>query len=442
MNKEKIINIIKFKEKESYFLYTGIVLIGFLGTSIYKTSTLEEKIYNGVSIGQISVGGLDTSLALSNVENFYKGLSDKTALILNINNETVNISFNDLGISFNIEEMIDDAISAGKKDNLILSTLSRYGMYISPHTIKTKYTIDEEKLSKFVNELIEQYCHEAINVQYQFGESSIEIIEKEKNGYLVSHENLTSYLKNGIINAINRLDTPIETTYNDGSVANENPEFIPEEVTVEGEITTPKLTEDVVSKMTIIGSYSSQLPSTTNGRGKNVKLYSSKLNNYILMPNEEFSVTEAGGEIELSTGYYYATTFINGEPVDSVGGGVCQVVSTLYNAILYADLEVTERHQHSLTVGYVPLGRDATMYPGLKDLRFVNNTEHPLILEVYVTDSGKVVTNIWGIDPNPNKSIELSVKTLGPLYVETYKHTYENGILVNTEVLHRDKYKK
>lgn len=442
MKKEKIINIIKFKEKESYYILTGLIITGLSSYGLYSTSKLYNHVYNGVSVGSISVGGLTKEELKNKLSTYYEKILNKKTLIIDINNTQIEYSLSDFGVSFNIDEMSNNALSANKKDNLILSTLSRYSLYFNPTIIPSSYSIDEDKLNNLVDEIINTHSIDAINAQFTYGDGKIEVTEKEKQGLSFNRENLTSEFKNGIINAINKIDTPSTTTLVDANVNVGEPEIIKEKILVSGETIDANLTADAVSKMTLLGHYSSQLPSTTNGRGKNVILFSSRITDTVVMPGEEFSISDTAGEIESWTGYYPATTFINSKPVDAIGGGVCQVVSTLYNAVLYADLEVTERHQHSLTVGYVPLGRDATMYTGLKDFKFKNNTSGPLIVQAYVNSAGQVVTNIWGTDDHPERTIEISVKNLGNLTTETYKHTYENGELVKTEFLHRDKYKQ
>lgn len=442
MNKEKIKNIIKFKEKSSYYILTGIVATTLLSCgALYKTSILEDTVYNGVSVGAISVGGLNSNSLIDLLNKKFDELSNEKIIKLNINNKEVSYSLKELGVTFNTTDMAQQALSANKSDSLLKSTISRYCLYFNPNSIPSSYTLDENKLANIVKDIINTHSIKASNAKFDYKDNQITAIENGKDGFLIDDSNLTSQLKNGIINAIKNLDKPQYTTLNQAINQSETT-LVNEIINVEGTIDKPVLTSDTVSKMTILGSYSSQLPSTTTGRGKNVIQYAKKLNNIVLAPNEEFSVVDRGGDISIETGYYYGGTFINGELVDSIGGGVCQVVSTLYNSILYADLDITERHQHSLTVGYVPLGRDATMYSGLKDLKFINNTENPIIINTYVTNSGKVIANIWGINQHPEKKIEISTKTIGPLHVQTFKHTYENGVLVKTEHLHTDKYKK
>ena len=146
-------------------------------------------------------------------------------------------------------------------------------------------------------------------------------------------------------------------------------------------------------------------------RMHNIALASSKYHNFILMPGEEFSFNKVVGSRNEKTGYKSAHVFINGRVEDGIGGGICQAVSTLYNAVLLSDLEVVERKNHSFIVTYVPLGQDATAYYGGTDLRFINNTGWPIKILSWVEEN-EVHVVFMGTDTNPEKTVIISTKTL------------------------------
>jgi len=129
------------------------------------------------------------------------------------------------------------------------------------------------------------------------------------------------------------------------------------------------------------------------------------------MPGEEFSFNEVVGPRNEKTGYKSAHVFVNGRVEDGIGGGICQATSTLYNAVLLADLEVVERRNHSFIVTYVPLGQDATAYYGGTDLRFINNTGWPIKILSWV-EGNKVNCVFLGTNSTPEKTVVISTKTL------------------------------
>ena len=144
-----------------------------------------------------------------------------------------------------------------------------------------------------------------------------------------------------------------------------------------------------------------------NSRGSNVENAANKIDDLLLMPGEEFSYENAVGPVIASNGYKYAPVISNGKLVDGIGGGVCQVSSTLYNTQLNAGILPTERRNHSKAVGYVPRGLDATLASGSIDYKFKNTYEYPLVINTKAIN-GKLTIEIWsnedalkGIDYKP-----------------------------------------
>lgn len=153
------------------------------------------------------------------------------------------------------------------------------------------------------------------------------------------------------------------------------------------------------------------------GRTTNVRLAAHSIDETILNPGEEFSYNDEVGERTSSRGYRSAVIFSNGEEVDGLGGGVCQVSSTTYMAVLRADLNVTERYCHQFQVSYTPVSQDAAVYWGSKDFRFVNNTDYPVKVVTSV-GGGSLTVSIIGTKTE-DKEISFSSKTY---YSGKYKH--------------------
>ncbi len=168
--------------------------------------------------------------------------------------------------------------------------------------------------------------------------------------------------------------------------------------TIEPEITItePKVTKADNEKVTdLIGTYSTTYSANAAGRNENLRVGCANIDGTVIAPGEVFSMNVGLGPQTYANGYKDAGVYVNGKVEQGVAGGVCQVTSTLYNAVILAELEVVERYPHSMTVGYVPLGRDAAVAGDYKDLKFRNDTEYPVYLEAYARD-GKVVCNLYG----------------------------------------------
>ncbi len=178
------------------------------------------------------------------------------------------------------------------------------------------------------------------------------------------------------------------------------------------EIVRPNFTnEDIDAELFAdkLGDHTTTFNTGDVSRSKNIALASNKINGTILAPGEVFSYNDVVGERSYSEGFENAGVYVNGETVQGVGGGICQVSSTLFNAVVFANLEIVERVNHQLSVSYVPLGRDATVDYGNIDFRFRNNTENPIKI-VCTAEGGKMFTGIYGI--KKDKSLKVSFDTV------------------------------
>lgn len=168
----------------------------------------------------------------------------------------------------------------------------------------------------------------------------------------------------------------------------------------------PSITEEDLKIMGELSSFSTWYNNGEVDRTHNLTRAASAINTKVIQPGQVFSFNETVGARTFESGYRDALVIVGGKFEPGVGGGICQVSSTLYNAVLMADLEIVERHNHALAVAYVPVGRDATVAYGLQDFRFKNNTTHPIYLRT-VTGGGRLSVTVYG-HLSYRKRIELS----------------------------------
>jgi hypothetical protein len=154
----------------------------------------------------------------------------------------------------------------------------------------------------------------------------------------------------------------------------------------------------------LLGSFSTDFSSSAAGRKTNVSNGCSKINGTLLYPGETFSVYDTISPFTEENGYAIASAYANGKVVDSIGGGICQVSTTLYNAIIRAEVEVTMRYNHSMLVTYVDPSDDAAIASGLKDFQFVNNLEYPIYIEGYC-ENGWITMNVYGYETRPSNRV-------------------------------------
>ena len=214
------------------------------------------------------------------------------------------------------------------------------------------------------------------------------------------------------------------------------------------ESTFPQRDSELLEKVdTMITSFTSIYPVGNAERAENVRLGASHVNQTVLMPGEEFSFTDKVAPVTLEAGYKNATTFLNGKPIDGVGGGVCQVSSTLYNVQLQAGIIAVQRQNHSLIVDYVPRGQDATIATGLIDYRFINTLDYPIYIDA-TTNKGVLTIEFWsnsdalnGITYRP-RTIFYGLTDDGKRRYDTTLYGYNSkGEIVFEKYLHRSHYR-
>ncbi len=241
-------------------------------------------------------------------------------------------------------------------------------------------------------------------------------------------------------------------------------------VKIESKIKKPKYeVNDLREISDLLGIFSTSLGDSSEGRKQNLTVASNCINNKIVMPNETFSMNEVLGDFTYDKGYVDAPVIVSGVLTNDIAGGVCQISSTLYNAVLHAELKVVERTNHSGLVKYLPGGFDATLATGVIDFKFKNNTKTPIAIISVVTED-KVIVSIYGREERPtNRTLKFwsekteVIKETGydftldesqePDYKKTvsepkegyiyklYKTIYIDGEEVSTELVNESKYK-
>jgi vancomycin resistance protein YoaR len=236
------------------------------------------------------------------------------------------------------------------------------------------------------------------------------------------------------------------------------------------DVTEPKGSKEQLSRLTdVLGTYTTSYSTSSASRCKNVENGCRLINGTLLYPGDEFSTYQTIKPFTEDNGYYPAGSYLNGKVVESIGGGICQVSTTLYNAVLLSELDVTERNNHSMIVTYVKPSMDAAIAESAgKDFKFVNNYENPIYIEG-VTAGKEITFTIYGVDTrDPGHKVEYISETLtttqpegeeitasssmaiGEISVQSAHIGYtaqlwrvitENGVEVSREVINKSTYK-
>ena len=215
-----------------------------------------------------------------------------------------------------------------------------------------------------------------------------------------------------------------------------------------------------------LGTFTTRYDASNKNRSNNIVLASSKINGTVILPGETFSYNKTVGKRTITSGFKEAGAYAGGKVIQEVGGGICQVSSTLYNAVLYANLEIVDRSNHYFECSYVDAGRDATVSWGTVDFKFRNNRTYPIKIEAY-SKNGVVKISIKGIKEEKEYEVTIQSKITSIIkktvqYIEdptleigeevveqeghngctskTYKIVKYNGTVVSNDVISSDSY--
>ena len=195
----------------------------------------------------------------------------------------------------------------------------------------------------------------------------------------------------------------------------------------------------------LLSTFSTKYAASNKNRTTNLILAANKINGTVLMPGETFSYNKVVGARTIAAGYREAPIYVKGEVVDGVGGGICQITSTLYNAVVYANLEITQRTNHQFVPSYVTASRDATVVYGSLDFQFKNNRNYPIKLVCFVSN-GVATFQIFGLRQDDDCEVQINSYETGrsstAIYSEAYKILKKDGKIVGKELLSRDTYKR
>ena len=199
-------------------------------------------------------------------------------------------------------------------------------------------------------------------------------------------------------------------------------------------ITKPKVTTSQIGSEAfpdLIATYSTNYDASDVSRTTNLRLACQKINGKVVLPGEIFSYNKALGERTYSAGYRQAKIYENGQVVDGLGGGICQISSTLYNSVLLSNMEATERRNHQFLTSYTPAGRDATVVYGLTDFKFKNTRSYAIKIKAGVSN-GVATVSIYGLKEDNEYAVSFSTKTISTIPY-TVKYVEDGSLPVGTE---------
>jgi vancomycin resistance protein YoaR len=420
---------------------TALMLLGLLSAFwwSYRFRT-GDRIAPHVKIEGLEVGGLRRADAVALLRQRWAA-ARPSALVLVGPEGQWRLARQQLGERLRIDQAVEQALRLGRRGPWWNTLLTQARLLWAPINIRVTAEVDRGQLEAALRAIARQINREPVNARVKVVDGQVRIIPEQPGRLLdlaASEQRLAAALTDPHCQRVVLVVRTAQPTIR---------------------------ADDLRHFDTILSEYSTPFNPNQRSRSHNLRLGISLVHETVLLPGQEFSLNAALGPRVRERGYRDAPTIVDGKMIDTPGGGVCQIATTLYNAALLAGLEVVERHHHSRPIAYCPAGRDAAVVYGGQDLRFRNNGKYPLLLLGWVR-SGRLYVRIVGnhedkVDvelqrsglqtmPPPRKEIQDPLLAPGQRVVEQEGRAglrvtlsriiRRDGQLVKHEVLHTDVY--
>ena len=354
------------------------LMIAVIAVIPMQADAKENKIQSGIYANDIDLSGMTTQEARDKVVDYVNSFGESEITLNAVDGGTIVTTAAELGLRWGNDTILDDAANFGHDGDILQCYKELKDLEYSNKVYQVDFEFDKNKIKTLIEENAEQYNQEAVNAT----------MSKTEEGFVITEG------QSGIV-----VDTAAsaDAVYDyltgdwDGSGCSVDLVIIVEEPAGRA--------EDLAKVQDILGTFTTSYSTSGGSRSANVANGCSLINGTTLFPGQEFSAYEAVAPFSESNGYYMAGSYLNGRVVDSLGGGICQVSTTLYNAVLLSELEVTERYNHSMIVTYVDPSADAAIAESSgKDFKFKNNTDYPIYIEGATTPDKQITFTIYGVE--------------------------------------------
>lgn len=341
---------------------------------------LSGTIMNGIYFDDIDMSGKTYDEAVKLIRDKVRSMSEANITLNSIGGNSVSVTAQELGLAWNDTNLVADALYVGRSGNIVERYKERKDLEHDRKVYPINVEFDRATVEAIVNEQGDRYNVEAKNATLSKADGDFVVTPGTKGEKIDANASVSRIMSN--------LDN-----------------FTGSDLTIDMVVVEdiPKATAEDLEKIhDVIGRYKTSFKTSNADRSGNVRNGTRLVNGTVLLPGDSFSMYQTVSPFTEENGYYLAGSYLNGMVVESLGGGICQVSSTLYNAVLRAELQVDERHNHSMIVSYVDLSSDAAISGTSKDFKFTNNTEYPIYIEGITTEDKQVVFTIYGVETRPS----------------------------------------
>lgn len=374
-------------------MFSCALFSGMAARAQWSAGQSATTIKSGIYADDINLSGMSAMEAEQAINSYVAGLKDTEITLVAPGGTAVVVTAGELGIVWGNPGLVTEALEVGSRGNVIerykiLKDLERENL-----VLPIRLSFNLQTISDILIEKCAKYDVEAVNPGLIRENGEFQIVEG-RTGYVLD------------------VETSIDKV--NGFLAGGSWDRRSCTIALDVAVEEPKGNrEDLLQVKDVLGTYTTSYSSSGPSRSANVQNGCQLVDGMLLYPGEEFSLYKNVSPFSKENGYYMAGSYLNGKVVDSLGGGICQVSTTLYNAVLLAELEVVERHNHSMIVSYVEPSADAAIAESAgKDFRFVNNLDYPIYIEGY-TQNKKITFTIYGKETrNAGREVRYESKVL------------------------------
>ena len=483
-----------------------ITIIAILSTIFAVINISNDKIINGIQINEIDVSKMTKEEAKIKLEEIYSKKAENEIYLKHEEFESTT-TYQALEVQYQIEEAIEQAHQIGRNGNLLKDNFDIIKSFAKGMEIDLEVKVDEEMLNQVAQNINNSIEGAVVQPDY-YQEGEKLIITSGKAGLKVEesalYQEIYKIVKEGVqgqtieipfINAepdainIEKIHNEVYKKVQDAYYTKEPFTIYPEADGIEFDlenaktllleqkeqyeipliITKPsKTTKEIGTEAfpDLLATFSTKYQASNVNRTTNLRLAANKINGTVLLPGEEFSYNKTVGERTIAAGFKEAAVFNAGRVENGLGGGICQISTTLYDAVVMANLDVTVRRNHQFVTSYVPAGKDATVVWGSQDFKFKNTRKYPVRITATV-QGGTATVQVWGLKEEVEYDITIETKKTATIAyttqyiqdaslpagqqkviqegsngrkVEAYKVKRLNGQVISTTLLSKDTY--
>ena len=372
---------------------------------------LSGVIMSGIFIGDIDMSGKTYDEAVKLIKDKVSTMSEAVLVLNSVDDHKVKVTAADIGIGWDYEDTVAEALYVGRSGNIVEIYKERKDLEHEKRVYPLNVEFDKSLITEIIEEQGKLYNVEAQDASLSKADGDFTINPGTVGKKIDVNASVSRIMSK--LDGFNGADMVVDLK-------------VIEDV--------PKASvEDLEKIHDVLGTYTTSFSSSGSDRSGNVRNGTSLVDGTVLMPGEQFSMYKTVSPFTEENGYYLAGSYLNGMVVESLGGGICQVSSTLYNAVLRAELQIDERFNHSMIVNYVDLSSDAAISGTSKDFKFTNNSEYPIYIEGYTTSEKQVVFNVYGVETRPsNRKVSFESVKISETVPEGEKIVADSSIPLGT----------